>query len=144
MKTKQISYFIFALVGVILSAGSSQAASLRGTWGGHGIRLEVTLEDAPIPGQLRGGYFGRIALNCAAGTIGTFIPAGNDFFGVGTYTQGSGVVQINQHAQPQPAKYIGFVNGDEMVLILILESDPKHSTTYTLKHGSQGQLQFCG
>ena len=123
------------LAALLLAApagGESKHPPAR-TWGGTGIRLEVTAAG------------GRVEYDCGHGTIdrplvfdrrGRFDVSGMHF------PEHGGPVREGEEAKGQPARYTGRVTGDTMRLTVKLP-DGRVLGAYTLVRGRAGRIRKC-
>ncbi len=114
------------------AGGEARHAPAR-TWGGTGIRLEITAAG------------GRVEYDCAHGTIdrplvfdrrGRFDAPGMHF------PEHGGPVREGEEAKGQAVRYTGRVTGDTMRLTVKLPNG-KILGTYTLVRGSAGRVHKC-
>lgn len=112
------------------SGGKSVAA---GTWGGRGVRLQVSASGADIE------------YDCAHGTIGKMtLDAAGRFDAQGTHAaERGGPVRADEEAKGQPARYTGRIEGKTMTLRVVLTGTNQTVGTFTLTHGDEGRLVKC-
>jgi hypothetical protein len=114
---------------------SKQSKSVAtGVWGGEHIRMEVTESGATVE------------YDCGNGTIagplkldgeGRFHAAGN------RVPEHGGPVRDGEAPAARPADYSGSVRGETMTLTVTLASPSETIGTFTLVHGSEGELVKC-
>ena len=106
----------------------------RGTWGGDGIRMDVTKRGA------------KIEFDCAHGAIDKPLVTDADgrfsFKGVLVKERG-GPVREGQEAQSLPALYVGSASGQQMTLTVTLTDAYQTIGTFTLKRGEAARLTKC-
>jgi hypothetical protein len=113
---------LYAIILSALAAGCdgtpvSPPDELRGTWGGEGFGLEVSLE------------FAAALFTCAYGELETPIPLGADgrFATPGTYVR-----EVGPAALRNPASYEGRVQGGTLELSVVVTDTIGSGSTYTL------------
>lgn len=110
-----------------------QPPVLSGQWGGRGI--ELVLE----------GGLGRVAYDCASGTVDGAIVPGPDgrFTATGTHVPGQGgPVRVGQIFVSHRATYSGEVRDGRMTLRVAVE-DGAMLGPFTLVQGAEPQLLRC-
>ena len=106
----------------------------NGVWGGQHIYMEVTDNEVSI------------VYDCAHGAITQpIILDGAGTFDVkGTYIrEHGGPIRKDEELTSQPARYAGQVKGDVLTLTLTLTDTEETVATFTLTHGSEGQVRKC-
>jgi hypothetical protein len=113
---------LVAVVLAALASGCDDAPllppdELRGTWGGEGFGLEVSLE------------FAAALLTCAYGELETPIPLGADgrFAAPGAYVR-----EVGPAALRNPASYEGRVQGETLELSVVVTDTIGSGGTHTL------------
>lgn len=117
-----------------MSLGAAGGAAERvkpGAWGGTGLLLRVTGDGATIEAD------------CANGSITTpLILDGHGAFSVeGTWVPEARGPARDEEPARQRARYAGRIDGKTMTLEISKGDD--RVGTYTLTHGSEGQLRKC-
>jgi hypothetical protein len=105
-----------------------------GTWGGDGIRMDVTKRGA------------KIEFDCAYGAIDEPLMTGSDgrfrFKGVLVMERG-GPVREGQEAKSLPASYTGSLSGQQMTLTVTITDTGQTIGTFTLTRGKAARLTKC-
>ncbi len=127
-------------VSYVLDVHSARADD----WGGWGIRLTTNFDPAAesIPAALNG----QVVFDCATGTIDQVLSGGKgDFTASGTFTaESGGPVRPDHLPEEKKAHYIGSVNANnEMLLIVIIDDALDATTIYHLKKGDHASLHRC-
>ncbi|HEX8475550.1 MAG TPA: hypothetical protein VF666_16095 [Pyrinomonadaceae bacterium] len=115
------------------SSATSQRVA-RGVWGGAHIRMEVKDDGADIE------------YDCAHGTIDAPLDAdaSGRFDAVGTHVrEGPGPIRVGKSPASRPVRYTGSISDKEMKLTVTLTDTSKEIGTFTLRHGSEGQIRKC-
>jgi hypothetical protein len=116
-----------------VTAGESKIVK-TGTWGGDGLRMDVTKRGA------------KIEFDCAHGAIDKSLMTDRngrfDFKGVLVMERG-GPVREGQAAQRLPARYAGSVDGNRMMLTVTLTDPYQTIGTFTLTRGKAARLTKC-
>ena len=105
-----------------------------GTWGGDHIALTVTESGA------------RIEFDCASGDIPKPIMIGDDgrMSVDGVYLpEHGGPVRIDEVAERKPARYSGPLNGQTLILDVMLIASNEHVGRFTLTHGATPEVRKC-
>lgn len=113
---------------------TKQSALAHGTWGGLHLRMEVTDKGA------------RLEYDCAHGSINQkiVVDAGGHFEVGGVYVpERGGPIRQDQETSEQPVVYIGTVRGQSMTVRVKFAGEDEEGETFTLTHGSEGQLMKC-
>jgi hypothetical protein len=105
-----------------------------GMWGGEHLRMDVSEGGAGLD------------YDCAAGVIERpIVLDGEGGFDVkGTYVpQHGGPIRRDEEANTRPARYVGRVKGNVLILTVSL-ADPEESVgQFTLTHGDEGRVMKC-
>lgn len=121
------------LCGCTVGGGlPSGSASLDGTWGGIHAGLTLASEG------------GAINYDCAHGTLETPVRPDQEgrFEASGVHVrEHGGPVRVGETLDSEPARYIGQVTGDHMVLRVLVGSDTLGP--FTLERGAAPRLFRC-
>lgn len=105
-----------------------------GTWGGEHIGLDVTPQG------------GQVEYDCAHGTVDQrIVPDARGHFDVrGTHVrEHGGPIRKDESADSHPARFVGEIKGDTMMLT-VTESDTKEVVgTFTLVFGQTPRVMKC-
>ena len=115
------------------SRATRKDVALSGSWGGEGIRLEVTGEGA------------RVEYDCAHGTVDRRIaPDGRGVFDVpGTHVEEHGGPVREAPSGSYPVRYAGRVDGNEMTLTVTRAADGDVIGTFSLARGREPSIVKC-
>jgi hypothetical protein len=105
-----------------------------GTWGGQGIRIEITEEG------------GELELDCAHGSI----RAGLDLDSAGAFSvdgvfvrEHPGPVREGHEPEEQPATYSGSLREGVLTLRIRVTETGETVGSFSLTHGSEGRVRKC-
>jgi hypothetical protein len=103
-----------------------------GTWGGQGIRLEVTANAATVE------------YDCAHGTIAGPLKLDKGKFSLpGTHITERGPIRLNDPRKPAAVNFSGWTDGKKMTLTVTLAEDNQNIGEFTLTRGNEGRLRKC-
>ena len=111
-----------------------QRSVALGTWGGAHIRMTVTANGATIE------------YDCAQGEVASKLTlnAERKFSLTGSHMrEGPGPIRIGVTRPSRPARFDGQVNGDEMLLRVVLTDSNESIGDFILRRGSEGRLRKC-
>jgi hypothetical protein len=124
---------VLLLCGCTAAGGlPSGNAELDGAWGGLHAGLTLTAEG------------GTTSYDCAHGTLGAPVRPDREgrFEVAGLHVrEHGGPVRMGEVPDSEPARYLGRVTGDQMVLRVVVGSDTLGP--FTLKRGAAPQLFRC-
>jgi len=127
------SLFLGATCSGVTASGESRRVA-AGSWGGMGIRIEVTETGA------------QIEYDCAHGTISEplLLDADGRFDVKGLhFREHGGPVREGEEARGDPVRYTGRVTGENMTLTVRSEGSDTHAGSYELVRGKTGRLHKC-
>jgi hypothetical protein len=107
---------------------------LTGMWGGQHIRLEVSSSGASIE------------YDCAHGTIDQPMTLDSKgYFDVrGTHvTERAGPVREGERSDALAARYTGRIQGETMIITVVLSDSRENAGTFTLGYGKTPRLRKC-
>lgn len=120
------------LCGCTVGGGMTSNAGLEGAWGGVHAGLTLTPEG------------GTISYDCAHGTLDAPVQRDREgrFEVIGLHVrEHGGPVRMGDVLNSEPARYLGQVTGDRMVLQVLVGSDTLGP--FTLQRGVAPQLLRC-
>lgn len=123
---------LVTLCGCTAGGLPSENAELNGAWGGVHVGLTLTAEG------------GTISYDCAHGTLEAPVRLDLEgrFEGTGFHVrEHGGPVRVGEVLDSEPARYLGQVTGDHMVLQVLVGSDTLGP--FTLQRGVAPQLFRC-
>jgi hypothetical protein len=106
----------------------------HGTWGGAGIRIEVTEQGA------------EVELDCAHGTIRARLDldSAGDFSAAGVFVrEHPGPVREGHEPKEQPATYSGSLREGVLTLRIRVTETGETVGSFSLTHGSEGRVRKC-
>jgi hypothetical protein len=134
-KVGRIGSIAWSLPVLLLAgcAGMVTGPLPSGTWGGEGIRLDVT----------RSG--GSLELDCAGGTVfERILLEEGEFEAAGTFTlERGGPVREGEPPDTRGASYSGVLRGDLLTLLVSVEGLPDPVGPFRLRRGAQALLRKC-
>jgi len=113
-------------------AATAQRVS-EGVWGGDHVRMEVSRKGTTVE------------FDCAHGQIiePLTLDSTGRFVAKGTYTREHGGPMRDSENAAQPVTYSGNIKDQTMKLSITLTNSSENVGTFTLKHGSEGNLVKC-
>jgi hypothetical protein len=137
MYWSSFSCLIILTIGTLRAGAGDDEKGKRlpaGTWGGQGIRIEVSDAGATID------------YDCAHGSIDESISldkAGRfDAKGLHVRERG-GPVREGAEPKGEPARYLGQIQGDTMTLSVRFANRDEPIGTFTLVRGKPGRIRRC-
>lgn len=123
--------------GSSMNRGANEEAGsvvTTGIWGGEHIRIEVT------------GNGALVEYDCAHGSISEPLKLDNEgrFQAKGSHVrEHGGPIRDGETPVGHPATYSGSISGKTMTLTVTLANSSEAIGTFTLVHGSEGELVKC-
>jgi hypothetical protein len=115
-------------------AGNAGTVVPTGSWGGVGIRMDVTAQGATVE------------YDCAHGTVDQALVADRDgrFSAAGTHTrEHGGPIRLDEPADRHPAQYEGQLSGSSMRLTVILLDTHQTVGPFDVVLGGTGRVTKC-
>jgi hypothetical protein len=126
---------VLSLFAIPLSARTRMMQRIaNGSWGGQGIRLEVSDNSA------------KVEFDCAHGTIEGPLSKDSqgEFSWKGTFSrEHGGPVRMDEKESSENAVYSGTIKGQTMTLDVRLEGQDKPLQTFVLTEGKIGRIRKC-
>lgn len=139
MKPKRVLILAtISLLSICVSTGFAQKRRARqviaGEWGGNHISLQVNSGETTI------------TYDCAHGTIDQplILDRRGRFSAKGTHArEHGGPIRMGEEANARPARYTGWVSGEQMTLKVTLTDTNEVQGTYTLIRGRRARIFRC-